>query len=319
MSETMSKQPGDTTFRNYNTAQGANYAKYRRDYHPRFYQLVLDHHKDAGGQFDTVLDVGTGPGLAVRTLGQHFKHAIGIDPSEGMVNTAHSLGGVSSTSETIRFEVSSAEELGTELQPPVLANSVDLITAATSAHWFDMPAFWQKAAQVLKPGGSVALWSAGHTPIDTSIPGGVAVQAILDKLEDDLTPYLTPGNLLTRSLYVGLPLPWTLEVPVTDFEEASFFRKEWGTQEGQESAYTFYNITGPANLTTVENLLGTSGPIVRWREANSGLAGTDQDLVRKTSREVEHVMLEAGVEKEKVVETLNLGSAGVLLIVKKRR
>lgn len=27
------------------------------------------------------------------------------------------------------------------------------------AHWFDMPKFWESMAKVVKPGGSVALWS----------------------------------------------------------------------------------------------------------------------------------------------------------------
>jgi hypothetical protein len=26
-------------------------------------------------------------------------------------------------------------------------------------HWFDMPKFWAEAAQVVKPGGTVALWT----------------------------------------------------------------------------------------------------------------------------------------------------------------
>lgn len=27
------------------------------------------------------------------------------------------------------------------------------------AHWFDMPAFWKQAAQLVKPGGSVAIFT----------------------------------------------------------------------------------------------------------------------------------------------------------------
>lgn len=27
------------------------------------------------------------------------------------------------------------------------------------AHWFDMPKFWAAAADVLRPGGTVALWT----------------------------------------------------------------------------------------------------------------------------------------------------------------
>jgi hypothetical protein len=94
--------------------------------------------------------------MAVRDLALHFVHAIGIDPSAGMITTARSLGGVSSSNDPIRFEISSAEDLGPELNPPVQSNTVDLIVAATAAHWFDMPKFWHRAAQVLKPGGTLA-------------------------------------------------------------------------------------------------------------------------------------------------------------------
>ena len=45
----------------------------------------------------------------------------------------------------------SAEEL------PFPDGSVDLLTAASAAHWFDQSRFLAEACQVLKPGGCVAL------------------------------------------------------------------------------------------------------------------------------------------------------------------
>ncbi len=120
----------------------------------------MDRHKSTGGELNTILDVGCGPGIAVRTLAPSFVHAIGLDPSEGMISEARSLGGISSNGKAIRFEVSSAEELGSNLSPPIADGSVDLITAATAAHWFNMSGFWPRAAQILKPGGSVAIWTS---------------------------------------------------------------------------------------------------------------------------------------------------------------
>jgi SAM-dependent methyltransferase len=120
----------ETTFRSYSQDQSKHYAQHRRNYHPNFYKILLDHHERTGGQFDTVLDVGCGPGTAVRSLAMNFKNAIGLDPSEGMIGTAKSLGGLASTGSPVRFEVSSAEELGSGLDPKIANGSVDLITAA---------------------------------------------------------------------------------------------------------------------------------------------------------------------------------------------
>ena len=33
------------------------------------------------------------------------------------------------------------------------------------AHWFDMSKFWVEAAKVVKPGGTVALWTAGKSGV----------------------------------------------------------------------------------------------------------------------------------------------------------
>lgn len=37
-------------------------------------------------------------------------------------------------------------------------------TDYVEAHWFDMPKFWAAAAKVLKPGGTVAIWTVFRQP-----------------------------------------------------------------------------------------------------------------------------------------------------------
>src|ERR1700761_7147354 len=81
----------EQTFSAYNQEQGKNYAQARRDYHPKVYQTILDHHTSTGGQLDTLLDVGCGPGNVTGSLAPHFAHAIGLDPSEGMISTARTI------------------------------------------------------------------------------------------------------------------------------------------------------------------------------------------------------------------------------------
>lgn len=301
----------EKTFRSYDQEQGNAYAKARRDYHPSLYQTVLDRHTSTGGQLDTLVDVGCGPGLAARALAPSFAHVIGLDLSEGMLATARSMGGATATSEPVSFQLSSAEQLGRDLSPPIQDASVDLITAAKAAHWFDMSRFWQSAARVLKPGGTVALWTSGDIRAHPSMPNAAAIQTAIDiYLERDLMPYYEPGNRLSRNRYVDLPLPWTLELPVGEFNKGSLFRKDWGVGE------TFFMGETEVDFNMFEKIMATASPQTRWRQAHPELAGTDQDVLRILRREIERLLHEVGVEKgkEMIKGTVN----GTLLVVKKK-
>lgn len=149
----VSAAPREQTFKKYTATQGQTYARYRPGYHPALYEQILAHHKATGGQTDSLLDVGCGPGTAVQALAPHFAHATGFDPSEGMVESARAEAAAwaTATGEPVHFQVTSAEELG-----GLPDASVDLLTAASAAHWFDMASFWPRAARVMRPGGTVA-------------------------------------------------------------------------------------------------------------------------------------------------------------------
>ncbi|KAJ5908122.1 hypothetical protein N7495_000804 [Penicillium taxi] len=301
----------EKTFSSYNEQQGKAYAQARPDYHPSLYETVINHHTSTGGQLETLLDLGCGPGNVARAIGTQFTHAIGLDPSVGMIATARSLGGKTSTSEPIRFEVATAEDQGANLSPPIQDASVDLITAANAAHWFDMSLFWLNAARVLKPGGSVALWVSGRLRLDTSVPNAAAIQAALDVVEEeDLSPFFTDGNLMTRNRYADLLLPWTLEQPVPQFDEGSFFRKNWDTADD------FFAYNTEVNLDTFELLAATTSPVTRWREAHPDLCSTENDVIKKSRIMIERLQQEAGVEKGK--ESIKVAMQGAVLIIKKR-
>jgi SAM-dependent methyltransferase len=300
----------EKTFSTYSREQGKNYSAIRRDYHPSLYQTVFDHHASTGGQFDTVIDVGCGPGLATRNLAEKFKHAIGLDPSDGMLDTARSLGGTSVAGEAIRYDLSTAGELGSNLSPPIEDGSVDLITAANAAHWFDMSTFWPAAARVLKPGGTVALWTSGNISAHPDVPNSAAIQAAIDvHMDKYLKPYYNAGNILTRNRYNSLLLPWTLPQKVEAFDEKNYFRKNW------EIGETFYTGEVEVHMSMFETILSTSSPRTRWVEANPDLVGTEQDEIRILRREIERLLHEAGVEpgKEMIKGTVE----GALLMFKK--
>ena len=304
--------PTEKTFSSFNKEQGANYAQNRRGYHPKLFQTIIDHHTSTGGKLDTLLDVGCGPGTTALDLAPQFKHILGLDPSEGMIETARS----STTSPNIRFEVSTAEDLGSHLTPPVADESVDLITASTAAHWFNMSLFWPPAAKVLKPGGSVALWTTGSVKLHPSMPNCAAIQESMDAIEArELAPFFEPGNLMTRELYVGLLLPWTISPKVEAFDECTFFRKEYGPEHGNNEDFL---VRGgmEVNLDMMEKIVGTGSPVQRWREANPDKVGTDGDVIKLFRKEIERLLHEVGVEPGK--EVMKASLRGVLLIIKKK-
>lgn len=297
----------EKTFRDYTKEKGKHYAQHRMAYHPSVYSTIIDHHTSTSGQLDTLLDLGCGPGLATGDLAIHFQHATGMDPSKGMLEAAQLTSQKTATDEPVTFSLSSAEEMA-----GLADSSIDLITAANAAHWFDMPAFWRRAAQVLKPGGSVALWSSGRPAAHPDTPNAAAINALWEEVEDEhLKPFFEPGNFLTSDRYRNLPMPWTVEPAVEAFEPESLFRKDW------ELADPFHvEQDRPIGMEMLERMLATSSPVARWREAHEGDVGTERDVVRVLRRGIERLLREAGVEEGR--EALRGATPGVVVMVKKR-
>ena len=302
------------TFCTYTQAQGQSYAAGRPGYSPELFKIIMDHHVSTGGQLDTVIDVGCGTGQAIRDLAPYFSNAIGLDPSEGMISTARET--AKSSASPIRFEISAGEVLGTDLKPPIADGSVDLITAATAAHWFDMARFWATAARVLKPGGTVALWARTAMAVDPAkTPNGPAIKAVVDEVDRALLPHDRLGTILTRDLYVDLPLPWSIDEPVREFEKESLVRKEWNKNREYVEGEGDLGLGAVMSVVELEALMGTNSSMTRWREANPDKAGTEEDVLKNMIRRAESLLAEVDVKpSERVIKS---GVAIVLLMVKK--
>ena len=209
-----------------------------------------------------------------------------------------------------------------------------------------MSVFWAKAAKLLRPGGTVALWtvsslycrmsgctedalqhlmppsfrltwSVSNTCItDPSTPNAATIQNILFDLERDiLAPYELPPNRVSRDMYDNLGLPWTVDPPVADFPAASFVRKEWN-RDGKVNLDTngnyedFFAGTKKQALEDLEASLNTASMVTRWREANRQKAGTDNDCVKLTIERLKRALGDG--------EALTTGGATALLMFKKR-
>ncbi|XP_061461032.1 putative methyltransferase DDB_G0268948 isoform X2 [Rhineura floridana] len=97
--------------------------------------------------FHLAVDVGCGTGQSSHLLAKHFEKVVGTDISKAQIEEAKQA----THPPNVSYLVCPAEEL------PFEDRSVDLLTAFTAAHWFDIPRFMNEVDRLLKPSGCVAL------------------------------------------------------------------------------------------------------------------------------------------------------------------
>ena len=266
----------EETFRNYDAKAAARYNQYRKGWSESFIQNIISQHTSTGGETDVLLDIGCGPGNSTRDLARHVQHALGVDPSPSMIETARGLGGETASGEPVKYAAGKAEELSllsalAEISPGTNGReSVDLITASVSIHWFNMPLFWAEAAKLLKPGGSVIAWCAGGFHIDpNTTPNATKAQQVLDRFEAEcIQPYFTEGNVLCRELYRGLKLPW--DCADGDQELLSLFDKKDSTRleynrDGHVAPGQTFVRGGRMDFAMMKQGLSTASTVTRWR------------------------------------------------------
>ncbi|MDE5445201.1 methyltransferase domain-containing protein [Bradyrhizobium sp. CSA207] len=150
-----------TTFHNFETpwseftGEGENYDLYRPSYPAEVARVIIDHvtNKHLDG---AIVDVGSGTGLFTRVLAAEVKgrlSVIGVDPNADMTHVAVKS---APSGLQITFRIAPAEQL------PLPDRSVSAVAAATAAHRFDRPAFYNEVARTLLPGGILALVHNRH-------------------------------------------------------------------------------------------------------------------------------------------------------------
>ncbi|XP_051852434.1 uncharacterized protein LOC127561187 [Antechinus flavipes] len=128
----------------------AIYQKHRFPPPEELLRIIFSYLEEKKGKpYDLAVDVGCGSGQSTQVLVPHFARVLGTDISEAQVQQAKQA----HSSSQVSFCVCPAETL------PVEDGSVDLLTAFTAAHWFDLEPFMSELARVLKPGGCMSLSS----------------------------------------------------------------------------------------------------------------------------------------------------------------
>ncbi|QGM45330.1 class I SAM-dependent methyltransferase [Methylocystis heyeri] len=162
-------------------------------------------------------DCGAGSGQAALGLAPHFSKIVATDVDDRQLALAPRR-------PNIEYRRAEAEaDLG-------LDEAVDLIACGCSIHWFNLPAFYQRASQALKRGGVIAAWT-----YDWPWTGSGAVDAVLRKLREDiLGPFWGENSVHYFGRYRNLPFPFS-EIEPPQFrmeiagsrEELSGFLATW--------------------------------------------------------------------------------------------
>ncbi|KAF2498570.1 S-adenosyl-L-methionine-dependent methyltransferase [Lophium mytilinum] len=310
----------DNTFRKYAPEDAARYASFRIPYPPKLINTIISTHESTGGHLTTLLDVGCGPGTATHSLAPLFTNAYGADPGAAMIEAAQKDAPITASGAPVRFFVSTAEDLLTSI-PEIKPGSVDLITAATAAHWFKLPGFYAAAAELLKPGGSIAMWCTGPQYCDPyTTPNVAAVQAAIDMLQEEvIAPFEVEGNRLCHDLYAKLDLPWTIkdadaktQAALDDFDEGAFQRIAFNEGGELEPGQEFVRGMKHASLEMLKKVSGTASPVQRWREAHKEQMekGEVEDCLDRMARVIKEAM--GGRD------WIDGGTSLVLLVIKKK-
>jgi SAM-dependent methyltransferase len=174
---------------------GADAERYDRT-RPTYPEAMIKRIAEAGPGPE-FLDVGTGTGIAARQLRAAGCHVLGLDVDARMAEQARKHG--------LEVEVAKFEDWNAH------GRQFDAIVAAMTWHWVDPSAGARKAAEVLKPGGLIALmWNVFEAP--------PALKAAFAEINARIAP--------------DLPNPWTSPVPMVDAYQAILNRAIDGLRSG---------------------------------------------------------------------------------------
>lgn len=179
--------------------QAEAYARYRPKYQASLYETIARYAAAHGtGSSELAADIACGSGQATIDIAKTYSRVIGVDASAEQVAKAPPAANIS-------FHQGTAE--ATRLPDA----SCDLVTVAQALHWFDLPTFYAEAARILKPRGTLAIWTyaVGQPSL---VDGDAATNAALGAAfmrtyEGKLGSYWDARRKLVDALYAGMEPP----------------------------------------------------------------------------------------------------------------
>jgi len=180
------------TFKDHFSGHAKLYAKYR----PTYPQAMFDWLANQCANREVAWDCATGNGQVAVALSRWFTRVYATDASETQIQNAR-------PHDRVDYEVATASDSG------LVPGSVDLVTVGQALHWFDFDAFYTEVDRVLKPGGTLAVWSYGLARC------GDEIDAIVRPFyEREVGPYWPDERRWIDEGYASIPFPYAkLESP----------------------------------------------------------------------------------------------------------
>lgn len=200
---------------NWFASGGAEYARARPDYPPELAGYLRSLVTTSGASCRAV-DIGCGTGQFTVQLAAELPAVIGVDPSiDQLAHAPQPAGGAG----RVAYVCAEAERL------PLADGCAALITAAQSAHWFDLPRFWDEVRRVAADGAVIALvtygaltlgpWSGAGAETEpehgTPREGGTDAAAVRFEhfYRTELGDYWPPERAMIESGYAEMEFPFS--------------------------------------------------------------------------------------------------------------
>ena len=223
-------------FEDHFSKQAADYARFRPTYPDELYDFILC---CTTGR-DLAWDCGTGNGQAARGLATYFKQVYATDPSACQIAEAPVIGNVA-------FSIGAAEYSG------LAAQSVDLVTSAQAAHWFDHARFDAEVRRVLKPGGTICLWTY-KDPLCQDSAVAEALHWISRQLLGDYWPK-SAKDIFQR--YREMPFPYQrISTPDFTITASMTFEQVFGYLSSWSATQAFLDADSANTLGQMHETLG---------------------------------------------------------------
>lgn len=197
-------------------SKAGRYQQARPEYPDQLYDLLVETVGITPG--DHLLEVGCATGKATIPLARRGFRITCVEIGPDLATAARR--------NLADFPNVEIVESAFETWQPRISDRFDLVFAATAWHWLDPTLRYQRAWELLRPGGHLAFWSATHVFPDGGDPFFVQIQDVYEEIGEGL-----PKD-------AAWPRPGALPDSRDEMEQSGLFENVFVRQFDWEISYT---------------------------------------------------------------------------------